>query len=324
MLESVTANEILVEVEAAEQRIRPHIRRTYLEPSVYYSQLTGANVYFKCENLQHTGSFKARGALSKVLSLDKAERARGVVSASTGNHGAAVAFAANKVGATALIFVPDSASPSKLAAIGRLGADIQVHGADSVEAEAYARAFASENGLAFISPYNDPQVIGGQGTIGLELAQQCPNVDAVFVAVGGGGLIAGIAVALKDQRPEVRIVGCSPEHSQVMIQSVMAGEILDLPSQPTLSDGTAGGVEAGSITFPLCRDLVDTYETASEEEIADHLRQFMAAHHQLIEGSAAVPIAALLKRRDEFAGQNVFIVLCGANIDLETMKKILG
>jgi threonine dehydratase len=324
MSESFTANQAFAEVEAAEQRIRPLIRRTYLEPSVYYSQLSGANVFFKCENLQHTGSFKTRGALSKVLSLSESDRVRGVVSASTGNHGAAVAFAADKVGATALIFVPDNASPSKLAAIGRLGAEVRVHGSDSVEAEAHARAYAAQQGLTFVSPYNDPQVVGGQGTIGLELAQQLPEVDAALVAVGGGGLIAGIAVALKRQRPGVRIVGCSPEHSQVMIQSVTAGKILDLPSLPTLSDGTAGGVEAGSITFPLCRDLVDDYETVDEDQIADHLRQYMAAHHQLIEGSAAVPIAALIKRRDEFAGKNVVVVLCGGNIDLETLTDILS
>jgi threonine dehydratase len=264
----ITIDQTVAEIQKAERRIAPFIRRTYLEPSAYYSRLTGANVFFKCENLQHTGSFKARGALNKLLSLDDSDRARGVVSASTGNHGAAVAFAATKVETEALIFVPEKAAPSKVASIERLGGQVRVHGADSVEAERHARAFATEKGLAFVSPYNDPLVVGGQGTIGLEVAEQLPDVDAVFASVGGGGLIAGIAAAVKWARPAARIVGCWPHNSQVMLQSIKAGQILDLPSEPTLSDGTAGGVEADSITFPLCRDLLDELETVSEAEIA--------------------------------------------------------
>ena len=323
MTTPITIEQAVNEIQRAGQRIRPHIRRTYLVPSRYYSQLTGASVFFKCENLQHTGSFKARGALNKLLSLSPAEIAQGVVSASTGNHGAAVAFAATKVQARALIFVPEGAAVSKLAAIERLGGEVRVHGLDSVEAERFARRYAEEHDMAFVSPYNDPQVVGGQGTIGLELAEQLPQVDAVFASVGGGGLIAGIAVAMKHFGPETCIVGCWPENSQVMLQSIRAGQILDLPSEPTLSDGTAGGVEPGSITFPLCRDLIDDYETVSESEIARHMRQFMTAHHQLIEGSAAVPIAALVKRGQEFAGQNVAVVLCGANIDLGKLRGVL-
>lgn len=320
----ISIDRAFIEIQRAGQRIRPFIRRTYLEPSAYYSQLSGANVFFKCENLQHTGSFKARGALNKLLSLSETERANGVVSASTGNHGAAVAFAAARVGTRALIFVPHKAAASKLAAIERLGGEVRVHGHDSVEAERQARAYAAERGLAFVSPYNDPQVIGGQGTIGLELADQLPEVDAVLASVGGGGLIAGIAAALKQARPAARVVGCWPENSQVMLQSIKAGRILDLPSEPTLSDGTAGGVEEDSITFPLCRDLIDDYETVSEAEIAEQMRSFMAAHHQLIEGSAAVPIAALLKKREQLAGKNVVVVLCGANVDLETLSEVLA
>jgi threonine dehydratase len=323
LLKMPTIDQTFSEIQQAAQRIRPFIRRTYLEPSPFYSQLSGANIFFKCENLQHTGSFKARGALNKLLSLSEAERAGGVVSASTGNHGAAVAFAAAQVGCSALIFVPQKAAASKLAAIERLGGQVRVHGVDSVEAERQARAYAAERGLAFVSPYNDPQVIGGQGTIGLELAEQLPEVDAVLASVGGGGLIAGIAAALKQARPGVRVVGCWPENSQVLLQSIKVGRILDLPSLPTLSDGTAGGVEAGSITFPLCRDLIDDHETVTEREIAEQMRQFTAAHHQLIEGSAAVPIAALLKRGHELAGKNVVVILCGANVDLETLRTVL-
>jgi threonine dehydratase len=310
-------------VNEAFARISPYIRKTIVEPSAYYSQCTGTDVYFKCENLQHTGSFKARGALSKILSLSPEERAQGIVTASTGNHGAACAFAMQQVGTNGIVFAPETAMETKLAAIRRLGAEIRLFGQDSVETEGFARAFADANGMTYVPPYNDPYVVGGQGTIAKELLEQLPDLDAVFVAVGGGGLIGGIASYLKAVKPAVQVFGCSPENSQVMAQSVEAGELLDLPSLPTLSDGTAGGVEAGSITFPLCRDNVDRYLSVTEDEIAASLRDFMGAQHMLIEGSAAVPIAAFLKVADQLGGQRVAIVLCGANISLETLKAIL-
>ncbi|KAA3665081.1 MAG: threonine/serine dehydratase [Chloroflexi bacterium] len=310
-------------VNEAVERIRPFLRQTILDAAPAYSQRTGAEVYFKCENLQHTGSFKARGALNKILSLDEGERARGIVTASTGNHGAACAFAMQQVGASGIVFVPETAVPTKLAAIRRLGADIRTFGTDSIETEAHARTFATENGMTYVPPYNDPFVIAGQGTIAAELLHQLPELDAVFVSVGGGGLIGGIASFLKAVKPSVQVIGCSPENSQVMAQSVAAGELLDLPSLPTLSDGTAGGVEPGSITFPLCRDHVDQYISVTEAEIATSLREFMGNQHMLIEGSAAVAIAAFLKTAVSFKGQRVAIVLCGANISLDTLKVIL-
>ena len=178
-------------------------------------------------------------------------------------------------------------------------------------------------GLAFVSPYNDLQVVGGQGTLGIELARQAPGLEVVFVALGGGGLISGIAAVLKSLNPNVQVVGCSPENSQVMIQSLHAGKILDLPSQPTLSDGTAGGVEPGSITFGLCQELVDDLITVSEDEIKAALLAFLDIHHMLIEGAAAVPLAALLKHKARFAGRQAAVVLCGANISLETLKSVL-
>jgi threonine dehydratase len=314
---------ITEEVLAAEQRIRPHIRETILDYSPYYSQLTGANVYFKLENLQHTGSFKVRGAMNKVLSLTPAERERGVVTASTGNHGAATAFSLGKFGATGMVFVPQDAAAGKVQAIERLGAEVRHYGNDGAVTEARARQYARDNRLTYISPYNDPQVIGGQGTIAVELVKQLDPIDAVFVALGGGGLISGIAGYLKSIRPGVSIVGCSPVNSQVMIESVKAGKILELPSLPTLSDGTAGGLEPGSITFDLCRKLVDDYESLSENEIRESLRQYLQIHHMLIEGAAAAALAGCVKRRGRLAGKNVVVVLCGANISLETLKEVL-
>ena len=311
------------EVIAAEERIRPHIRETILDYSPFYSKFTGAKVYFKLENLQYTGSFKLRGAMNKVLSLTPTERRRGLVTASTGNHGAATAFSLGKFKTAGIVFVPEGAAADKVQTIQRLGAEIHHFGDDGAVTEAYARQYADDRGMTYISPYNDPKVIGGQGTIAIELAKQLDRIDWIYVALGGGGLISGIAGYIKSIHPHVKIVGCSPANSQVMIESLKAGKILDLPSLPTLSDGTAGGVEPNSITFDLCRNLVDYFETVTEEEIQANLRQYLQLHHMMIEGSAAVAVAACLKQKDRLAGKNVVVVLCGANISLQKLKEIL-
>ncbi len=235
--------DIAKEVIAAEIRIRPYIRKTILEYSPYYSRLTEGNVHFKLENLQHTGSFKLRGAMNKMLSLSPTQRDRGVVTASTGNHGAAVAYGLGKLGGRAIVFVPQNASHVKIQVIEGLGAEVHHFGDDTADTEAHARKFAEQKGLAYISPYNDIQIIGGQGSIAVELVNELNRIDIVFVALGGGGLISGIAGYLKSNQPAVEIIGCSPQNSQVMIQSVDAGQILDLPSLPTISDGTAGGID---------------------------------------------------------------------------------
>ncbi len=314
---------LLQEIAQAESRIRPQIRETYLEASPFFSEMTGAAVHFKLENLQFTGSFKARGAMNKVLSLSDDERRRGVVTASTGNHGAGVAFSLRPHAVKGLVFVPEVASEGKLQAIRQLGAEIRRHGQDNAETETHARNYAAEQGMTYISPYNDLQVIAGQGTIGLELERQAKDIDTVLVALGGGGLISGIGCYLKSIKPEVRILGCSPENSQVMIQSVKAGKILDLPSLPTLSDGTAGGVEPGAITFDFCRRYVDDYVTVTETEIAEALRLFLDAQHLLIEGAAAVTVASLLRLKSQLAGQTVVAIICGANIDKKTLASVL-
>jgi threonine dehydratase len=315
--------DIAKEVIAAEIRIRPYIRKTILEYSPYYSRLTEGNVHFKLENLQHTGSFKLRGAMNKMLSLSPTQRDRGVVTASTGNHGAAVAYGLGKLGGRAIVFVPENASHVKIQVIEGLGAEVHHFGDDTADTEAHARKFAEQKGLAYIPPYNDVQVIGGQGTIAVDLADELNRIDTVFVALGGGGLISGIAGYLKSNQPAVKIIGCSPQNSQVMIQSVNAGKILDLPSLPTISDGTAGGIEPGAVTFDLCREWVDDYETVTEDEIKENMRKFLQIQHMLIEGSAAVAIAAMVKRRNDLAGKNVVVIICGANISLETLKTIL-
>jgi threonine dehydratase len=313
--------ELLREIIRAETRIHSYIRETPLDYSLPLSRSMGIDIFLKMENLQFTGSFKARGAMNKVLVLGDKERQGGVVAASTGNHGAAVAFAAGKVGAKSIVFVPENASSTKVEAMQRLGAEVRFRGEDSLVAEMQAREYASQNGMIYISPYNDEEVIAGQGTAGVEIARALDRVDRLFVSLGGGGLISGIACYLKAVNPRVQVVACSPQNSCVMIESLKAGAILDLESKPTLSDGTAGGVEPGAITFELCRSLVDECVTVSEDEIADSMRSFIESHHILIEGSAAVALAAL--KRSSNGYRNNVVVLCGGNVSLKTLKSIL-
>ncbi len=311
-------------VHDAERRIRSFVRETELEFSDHFSRMTGARVHFKCENLQHTGSFKARGAFNCMMSLSETEKPDGFVAASTGNHGKAVAYALQHLDATGVVFMPHGSSSSKAEAIGELGAEVRFEGTDCVESERAARQYAADRGYAYISPYNDERVIVGQGTIGPELQRQLESIDALFVSVGGGGLISGVAGYLKDTNPRVRVYGCSPVNSAVMIDSMKAGSILDIPSEPTLSDGTAGGVEQGSITLDLCRRYVDISVKVTKEEIRGGLREFPGAHDMTIEGSAAVALMACVKNSAELQDKNVVVVLCGGNINPETLREAIA
>ena len=304
---------------AAEKRVRDHVRITPVESS----QILGDDVYLKFENHQRTGSFKVRGAFNKMLVLPEADRARGVVAASTGNHGQAVACAARELGARATIFAPEHAETSKLKAIERYGASITRHGEDCVVAEVAARAFAAQEGLSYISPYNDPDVVAGQATMGVELAQQLEDIDAIFIALGGGGLLGGVGGYLKALGHPIEVVACSPAHSCVMHDSIEAGRILDQPSQPTLSDGTAGGVEADTITFEICREVVDHRVLVSEEEIAAAMRLLIEEHHTMVEGAAGVALAGFLAMREQFTSRKSVVVLCGANASADVLRRVL-
>jgi threonine dehydratase len=311
------------DIVLAANRISPNIRETPLDYSQYFSEQTGANVYLKLENLQYTGSFKLRGAFNKLLSLTPEQRRAGCVAASSGNHGAAIAYAMKKLGVTGVIFVPEQTSPTKIDAIRRSGADVRFFGTDGLDTEIHAREYAADNEMAYLSPYNDADVIAGQGSIGFELAQQLPKIDAVFIAVGGGGLISGVGAFLKSINPKVEIVSCQPAASAVMTESVKAGEIIDFPSHPTLSDGTAGGIESGSITFDICRDVVGRYVVVTEEKIAHAMREFIDSHHMLLEGAAGVALAGFLEVAPDYKDKNVVVVICGGNISRETLKKVI-
>lgn len=315
--------DVRAEVLAAEVRIAGHVRRTPVESSHFLGAAGKCHAYLKLENFQRTGSFKFRGAMNKLLALAPAERKAGIVAASTGNHGVAVACAADLLGVPAVIFAPETAWSTKLEAVRDYGAEVRQVGDDCLVAESAARAHARDESMTYVSPYNDPEVIAGQGTIGRELEQQLENVDTLFVAVGGGGFVSGIGGYLKAVGRDVRVVACSPRRSAVMHDSLAAGRILDLPSEPTLSDGTAGGVEADSITFELCREVIDDFVLVDEDEIADAVRSIVVHHHMLVEGAAGVAVAAFQKEREGLEGQDVVVVLCGANMDVETLKGLL-
>ena len=317
------AGRLSADVALAANRIAEYVRETPLEYSPYFSEQCGANVYLKLENQQLTGSFKLRGAVNKLLSMDEGQRDKGCVAASSGNHGAAVAWAMAKLGTRGIIFVPEHTSTAKIDAIRRAGAEVRFHGKDGLDTENYARDYARQNDMAYLSPYNDWAVIAGQGTCGFEIARQLPDVDAVFIAVGGGGLISGVGTFLKAVKPDVEIVSCQPAASAVMTESVRAGEIVDIPSEPTLSDGTAGGIEADAVTFEQCRNVVDRYVVVDEDEIAQAMRDFIDAQHQLIEGAAGVALAGLQKVAEDYAGKNVVVIICGGNVSRATLKEVL-
>ena len=316
--------ELLSEILKAERRIRPFTLTTPLLHSLPLSQY-GANVYLKLESEQYTGSFKARGSMNKVLALTPEERKCGVVTASTGNHGQGVARAAKEAGIKCVVFVPKNADPSKIEAIEQYGARVRYTeaGASETISHGQAKQYANEHHMAWVSPYNDLQVIAGQGTIAIELVSQLVGIDYVFITVGGGGLISGIATYLSAVSPETKVVGCLPEHSPEMYRSVQAGKFVPFQSMPTLSDGSAGGFEEDSVTLPLCRELVKDWTLVSEGEIKDAIQFVLSAHHKLIEGAAGVAIASYLKRKEEFVGKNVAILICGSNIASATLKAIL-
>lgn len=305
----------------AEKRIRPYLRETPLEYSYALNKMTGSEVYLKLENIQITGSFKARGALNKTLLL-KDSTAR-IVTASTGNHGLGVANALSVVKKEGTIYLPTTASPAKVEAIKMRGVPVEFYGDNCEETEQYVRKLSESTNQVYISPYNDEEVMAGQGSIGVELLRQLPDLDAIFISVGGGGLIAGIASYLKAVNPKIEVVACLPENAPVMYECIKAGKIIEVAEKPTLSDATAGGIEAGSITFEVCQKYVNTYITVSEEEIVDSMKLVMKHHHLIIEGSAGVAVASLLKAKEQYKGKKVVVVICGGNVSEAVLKRLI-
>ncbi|MFV2091246.1 MAG: threonine/serine dehydratase [Pseudomonadales bacterium] len=318
---SVWIDELPSAVDAARLRISPFIFETPVNRALW---IDGPEVWLKCEHLQHTGSFKVRGALNRLLDLDEDQRRRGVIAASTGNHGQGIARAAQVANIDATVYVPAEASPVKMAAMRAMGVAIETVAGNALAAELAARAAAVAAGRIFVSPYNDPAVVAGQGTIGAELDDQIQDLDAVFVAVGGGGLISGIAAALKARKPRLRVVGCWPQNAPAMQRCLEAGQIIEVAERPTLSDGTAGGVEPGAITFEACRSLIDEQVLVSEAEISSAMKNLVEHERWVVEGAAGVALAGCLRLAPDFAGARVAVVLCGRNIAFEKFQAAIG
>jgi threonine dehydratase len=306
---------VFANILSAYDRIRPIVRETPVE----YSAELGA--WLKLEHLQKTGSFKFRGASNKIAMLTPDQAAAGVVTASNGNHGLGVAAAAEARGIVAEVFVSSHVSPAKARRIEAHGARIHCAGDDPLTAELAARQAAEESGRVFISPYNDRDVMAGQGTIAVELLRQMPDVEAIYVAVGGGGLIGGIGAYLKEAKPSVEVVGCWPENSPVMWKCMEAGGVVEVAEKPTLSESTAGGLEPGSVTLEVCRRVIDRPVFVTEKEIEESMRAVLRTEHWLIEGAAAVAVAAYKK---EGTGKKAAIILCGRNLSPEAYNKAFG
>lgn len=317
--------EVSALVESAYVRIKDHILKTPLIPSNALSRLTGGQVYLKLENEQYTGSFKARGSLNKILSLSESDRSKPLITASTGNHGMGFARAVELTAADGTVFLPVSASAAKVKKLSDYRIHLEFYVGNSLQAELHAKRTAREKNAIWISPYNDHEVIAGQGTIALEMIQDLPSIDDVLITVGGGGLISGIGAVLKTKLPDVQIMCCQPEHSMEMTLSLNAGKIVQQEdARETLSDGSAGGIEEGAVTFPIAQQVIDHCITVSEKEIEDALRMMADEHEMVIEGSAAVAVASLIKEKSRFAGRTVVVIICGGNVDPQRVQEILN
>jgi threonine dehydratase len=308
----------------ADDGIRPQVPQTPLDVSPALSAAFGCEILLKGEHLQPTGSFKVRGAANKIRVLGESARRAGVTTASTGNHGQGVARAGALANVAVTVYVGASAAAQKVAAIRALGAAVVVVDGPPINAELEARRQAQLQGKTYVSPYNDLDVVAGQGTIGVELARQAPDLDAVFMSVGGGGLISGIGTALKRLSPRTRVIGVWPENSPCMLAAIKAGAIVDTVEYPTLSDATAGAVEEGSVTFPICREVIDATLTVTEVEIADAMRMVARADHWIVEGAAGVAVAGMFKSAAAYPKRKIAAILCGRNITLEKYLSAVG
>ena len=310
-------------VTQAYERIRPDIHRTPIEGSDDLGRRTGAKLHFKWENEQITGSFKLRGALNKLRSLTPLERKVGVVSASTGNHGLAISHASRLEGVDLVLFLPETVTEVKRRKIEAMGVNLRFFGDDCVKTEVHARGFAGESGRIYVSPYNDVDIVAGQGTIGVEVFEDLPDVQDIVVPVGGGGLIAGIGAYAKSVNPAIRIVGVEPRTSAFMKASIEAGTLVAFAEKPTYADALAGGIEAGSITFPLCQKYVDEWVLVEEGGIVEAMAAIHEAHGRTVEGAGAVALAGFLSNPARFADRNVVCVVSGGNIDPERFRAII-
>lgn len=309
------------EIKKAQEEIRKYIHMTPIFTSSQLDHLCRNTVYLKAENLQKTGSFKIRGAANKVQQAAR-EGATYITAASSGNHGQAVAYMANQLGIPATIVVPEDASASKIAAIQSYNGKIVRCGTTSAERIPKAIELAAENKGMFIPPYDDPYIIAGQGTLGLEILEQVPNVDIIVVPVGGGGLISGILTAVKETNPYVQVIGVEPDTANDTYLSLKSGEITAIPPTQTIADGLRTS-QPGNLTFPIVSTYLDELVLISEDEIKEAFQFTLERTKQIIEPSSAVTIAAILSGKFEAEGKNIVAVMSGGNIDLNEIGKFL-
>jgi threonine dehydratase len=307
----------LQDIQQAQKNIASYAKLTPLIPSRFLSELCKANVFLKLENQQLTRSFKIRGVINKLLSLTPEQKARGVITASAGNHGQAVAYGAKKLGFQAKIVVPTHAPQVKVEGIRRFGAELLLYGETYDEAEKKAKELAVQEGKLYISPYNDERIVAGHGTVGLEILKELPMVDVVIVPVGGGGLIGGIAIAVKSQKPTVKVIGVQSTASPVMFESFKAGKIVPphRHERYTVAEGLVGAIEKGSITFGIAQQFVDEVTLVREESIRQAVYLLWKNEKEVVEGSGAAGVALLLENKDSFTGQTAAVVISGGNID---------
>jgi len=307
----------LRDIRAAHERIRPFVHRTPVMTSSALDALTGARLFFKCENLQKTGAFKARGAHNAVFALSDAESCRGVVTHSSGNHGAAVALAAHSRGIPAYVVMPSTAAEVKKRAVARYGAQVTLCEPTLESRESTAARIQAETGAHFVHPYNDLRVIAGQGTSVLELLEEVPDLAVILCPVGGGGQLSGVAIAAKGLAPAIRVIGAEPAAADDAARSFRAGRIVPAGDPHTIADGLRSSL--GELTFPLIRAHVDDIAIASEAAIIAAMRLVWEIMKIVIEPSAAVPVAVLLDQVLPVNGQRVGVILSGGNVDLERL-----
>ena len=310
------------DIEAARQRIAPHVHRTPIFCSATLGRMSGVSLWLKAENLQRTGSFKARGALNAVLQLSPEQRARGIVTLSAGNHGQGLAYAAALVGVRCVVFMPEAATPTKVAAIRGYGAEARfAPSMDTVFAE--MEAFRDAHGLHFVHPFADPAIVAGQGTVGLEILEDRPDLDAVVVCVGGGGLLSGIALAVKARRSEVRVVGVEPIGAAAVSRSLASGEPVTLERVDTVADGLAAPF-AAALTQEIIARLVDDVVVVTDEQIIDATGLILERSKLLVEPAGATAVAGLLAGKTGVdPGATVVATLSGGNVDREKLKRLL-
>lgn len=318
----ISADITLRDIYRARQRITPIVRRTPLIPSPWLTERTGRPVHLKLENLQETGSFKIRGAANKLSGLPEEARGRGVITVSSGNHGRALAYVARRFGVRAVVCLSEAVPENKREGIRRLGGEVVVKGKTYDEAAEHALRLQEELGLEMVYPFDDPLVIAGQGTIGVELLEELPEIEAAVVPLSGGGLLGGIALALKSADAGIQVIGVSMERGPAMVESLRAGRVVDIVEEPTLADALAGGISPNLYTFDLVSRCIDDTVLVSEEEIAEAMAFALERHHLVVEGGGAVGIAALLSGKLRDLRGPTAVVVSGGNVDLSTLLKI--